>query len=503
MSSISSYSIIHDLEDQLPPNYEKEREELPLKEIPGGYGLPFFGAIKDRWDFYYNQGRDGFFQARMTQYKSTVFRANGPPGPFMAKNPKVIVLLDAASFPILFDMTKVEKKNVFDGTYMPSTGFTGGYRVLSFLDPSEPKHKSLKGYFFSVLASKHENFIPVLRKSLTELFNTLESQLSSKKEANFNPISDTYSFEYVFNLFCGKSPKDTVLGSQGNTTVDTWLVPQVAPLITLGVPKFLQLVEDLLIHTFPIPSFLVKSKYNKIYQAFSSSATEVLDKAKDFGLEKEEACHNLIFLTCFNTYGGMKVLFPSLFKWIGQAGPTLHAQLVHEIRSMVKQEGGVTFAAIEKMALTKSVVYEVLRIEPPVPFQYGHAKEDLVIQSHDASFKVKKGEMMFGYQPFATKDPKVFDKPEKFVAYRFMGKGEENLKYVFWSNGRETEDPSVDNKQCAGRDLVVLMARVLLVEFFLRYDTFTCVAEQFLVGTRVIFKSLTKASKFHQLKSFE
>ncbi|PON70459.1 Cytochrome P [Parasponia andersonii] len=494
MSSLSSYSILSQLEEQSPSDHDTFREDLPLKEIPGSYGLPFIGAIKDRWDFYYNQGRDEFFRARMTQYKSTVFRSNMPPGPFMAKDPKVIVLLDSASFPVLFDMTKVEKKDVFDGTYMPSTGFTGGYRILSFLDPSEPKHKALKGYFLSVLASKHDNFIPLLRKSLTELFNTLESQLSSNKEVNFNPISDTYAFEYVFNLFCGKNPKDTALGSGGNTTVDTWLVPQVVPLITLGVPKLLQLVEDLLIHTFPIPPFLVKSKYNKIYQAFSTSASEILDQAKSFGIDKDEACHNLIFLTCFNTYGGMKVLFPSLFKWVGRAGPTLHSQLAHEIRTIAKQEGGVTFAAIEKMVLTKSVVYEVLRIEPPVPFQYGHAKTDLVIQNHDASFKVKKGEMIFGYQPFATKDAKVFEDPEKFVPYRFMGKAEENLKYVFWSNGRETEDPTVDNKQCAGRDLVVLMARVLLVDFFLKYDTFTCSDEVFLVGTKVIFKSLTKAS---------
>ena len=155
--------------------------------------------------------------------------------------------------------------------------------------------------------------------------------------------------------------------------------------------------------------------------------------------------------------------------------------------------GVVTFAALEKMPLLKSVVYEVLRIEPPVPFQYAHAKEDLVIQSHDASFKIKKGEMIFGYQPFATKDPKVFENPETFVPYRFMGKAEANLKYVYWSNGRETEAPTADNKQCAGRDLVVLVARVMLVEFFLRYDTFTCTDEVFLVGSKVTFTSLTKA----------
>ncbi|EXB63649.1 Allene oxide synthase [Morus notabilis] len=476
-------------------NPPQDDDELPLKEIPGSYDPPFIGAIMDRWDFYYNQGRDGFFRARQEKYKSTVFRANAPPGPFIAKESKVVVLLDAISFPILFDTTKVEKTNFFDTTYMPSVNFFGGYRVLAFLDPSEPKHKALKQYFFNVLASKHDNFIPLLRKSLADLFNNLESQLEKSKEVNFNPISDSASFNYIFELFCDKSPSKTDLGPQGNKTfVDIWLVPQVTPIVTFGVPKLLQLVEDLLIHTFPIPAFLVKGKYKTIFEAFSSSAGPTLDKAKDFGIQRDEACHNLIFITCFNTYGGLKVLFPALFKWLGRASPTWHANLAKEIRNVVKQEGGVvTLAALEKMSLLKSVVYEVLRIDPPVPFQCARAKEDLVIQSHDASFKIKKGELIYGYQPFATKDPKVFENPETFVPYRFMGKAEANIKYVYWSNGRETEDPTVDDKQCAGKDLVVLMARVMLVEFFLRYDTFTCTDEVFLVGSKVTFTSLTKA----------
>ncbi|GKE04463.1 allene oxide synthase [Tanacetum coccineum] len=72
-------------------------------------------------------------------------------------------------------------------------------------------------------------------------------------------------------------------------------------------------------------------------------------------------------------------------------------------------------AAIEQMPLMKSVVYECLQINSPVPLQYGKAKHDLAIESHDAIYNVKKGEMLFGFQPFATKDPKVFDRPEEFV----------------------------------------------------------------------------------------
>src|SRR5687768_3193662 len=102
------------------------------------------------------------------------------------------------------------------------------------------------------------------------------------------------------------------------------------------------------------------------------------------------------------------------------------------------------------MALTKSVVYEALRIEPATPFQYGRAKDDLFIQSHDATFKIQKGEMIVGYQPFATKDPKIFQNP-------FVGKeGEKLVKYVLWSNGRETDDPTIHNKQCPAKNLVVM-----------------------------------------------
>jgi hydroperoxide dehydratase len=125
-----------------------------------------------------------------------------------------------------------------------------------------------------------------------------------------------------------------------------------------------------------------------------------------------------------------------------------------------------------------------------VPFQYGKAKEDLVVHSHDAAFEIKKGEMIFGYQPLATKDPKIFDDPEEFVGHRFVGEGEKLLKYLYWSNGREIDDPTVGNKQCPGKDLVVLLCRVMLVELFLRYDTFTVEAGRLPLGSSVTFKPL-------------
>ncbi|KAJ4967056.1 hypothetical protein NE237_018905 [Protea cynaroides] len=47
-------------------------------------------------------------------------------------------------------------------------------------------------------------------------------------------------------------------------------------------------------------------------------------------------------------------------------------------KTVVQSNGGtVTMSGMEQMELMKSVVYEMLRIDPPVPLQYGKAKKDL------------------------------------------------------------------------------------------------------------------------------
>ncbi|KAI3446054.1 hypothetical protein Pfo_002719 [Paulownia fortunei] len=467
--------------------------ELPIRQIPGDYGLPFFGPIKDRLNYYYSQGEVEFFKTRMEKYQSTVFRCNMPPGPFMARDPRVICLVDALSFQTLFDNSKIEKKDVLDGTFMPSTAFTGGYRACAYLDPSEPNHAILKGFFLSLLSKKHDTFIPLFRQTISGLFSGLEDEVSAKGSSNFNDLNDTMSFEFVFRLLCDKNPSETNIGPKGPKMVDLWLFCQLAPLMTLGlkfVPNFL---EDLLLHTFPLPFFPVKSDYNKLYDAFYKSAGLLLDEAERLGMKRDEACHNLVFLAGFNAYGGMKALFPSLIKWVATAGEHLHRRLADEIRAVVKKSG-VTPAALNEMSLTKSVVYEALRIEPPVPYQYGKAKQDFKIHNHESSFLIKKGEMLFGYQPIATKDPKVFENPDEFIPDRFVGEGEKLIKYVYWSNGRQTDDPTAENKQCPAKDLVVLLCRLMLVEFFLKYDTFNVEIGKILLGSAVTFKSLTQAT---------
>lgn len=486
-----------------PAADDEAPSDVPMKAIPGSYGVPFLSPIKDRLDFFYFQGADRFFQSRIDKYQSTVFRTNMPPGPFMAASPRVVALLDAKSFPVLFDVAKVEKRNVFTGTYTPSTSLTGGYRVCPYLDPSEPKHAKLKQLLLDLLASREPYVLPSFRSTYSTLFDAMESQLaaSPSAKADFNKLNDDSSFEFVCDAYFGSRPSAfPSLGSAGPSKARKWLFLQLCPLATLGLPV---VVEEIFLHTVPLPTVIVRSDYKALYSYFSSVAGPVLDAAEEqLGLPREEACHNLLFATVFNSYGGLKVLLPGILKWLSIAGRELHSKLVDEVRAAVEADvgagGEITLSALQRMELTRSVVYEALRIDPPVKFQYGKAKTDLTIESHDAKFQVKEGEMLFGYQPFCTRDAKVFENGGEFAGDRFVGeKGRELLRSLVWSNGPETESPTAANKQCAGKDLVVLVGRLLVAEFFLRYDTFTAEIGTSSFGAQVTVTSLTRASAGH------
>ncbi|KAL0366150.1 UNVERIFIED_CONTAM: Allene oxide synthase 1, chloroplastic [Sesamum radiatum] len=346
---------------------------------------------------------------------------------------------------------------------------------------------------FFLLSHRRDHVIPEFHNSYAELFESMEKDLATKGKAGFSSANDQAAFNFLARSFYGADPKDTRLGSDGPKLVSKWVLFHLHPLLILGLPRP---IEDGILHTFSLPPFLIKKDYQRLYDFFYQNSTPILDQAEKLGISRDEACHNLVFTTCFNSFGGLKIFFPNMLKWVGRAGVKLHAELAQEIRSAIKSNGGnVTMAAMENMPLMKSVVYEALRIEPPVPSQYAKAKRDFVIESHDAAFQIKEGEMLYGFQPFATKDPKIFDRAEEFVPTRFVGEeGEKLLKHVLWSNGPENATPTVNNKQCAGKDFVVLASRLLVVELFRRYDSFDIEVAASPLGASVTITSLKRAS---------
>ncbi|URE31580.1 Allene oxide synthase [Musa troglodytarum] len=90
----------------------------------------------------------------------------------------------------------------------------------------------------------------------------------------------------------------------------------------------------------------------------------------------------------------------------------------------------------------------------------------MMVASHDGRFEVRAGEVL----------------------------GEALLRHVLWSNGPETEGPTAENKQCAGKDFVVTVARLLVVELFLRYDSFEIEVGASPLGSLVKLTSLKRAT---------
>lgn len=477
-SSSSSTTTIRSVSVDSDVSTATEKPDLPLKEIPGSYGLPFFGAVKDRLDFHWFQQPPLFYEARRDKYQSTVYRTNVPPGPPFFPDPRVVVVVDQKSYPILFDVSKVEKKDIFVGTYMPSVDLTGGYRVLSYLDPSELKHKLLKQFSFDIIKTVAPRVVPEMTTAVADLFATYDAGLKKDGKVAFaSPIQDI-TYKMILTIFTNRDPylagpNSLTTGFSSQTVF--WLLAQIGPITNIPVPAILAPLVELTIHTFRIPFFLVKKSYDSLVNYFREYGAELLDIAeKQIGLERDEALHNLVFLTNFNTWGGVNILFPSVVKLLGTTSVDFQRELAAEVRKAVEDNGGqLTPKAVSAMPLVESAVYEVMRFAPPVPYQYAKAKEDLVIESHEAAFQIKKGETIAGYMPTACKDPKVFEDPKTFLPKRFLGEeGKALLQYVLWSNGPQTEPTTLENKHCAGKNFVLLLAHLFVASIYLKYDGF-------------------------------
>ncbi|KAL6888905.1 hypothetical protein ACP4OV_009931 [Aristida adscensionis] len=479
---------------------------LPIREIPGSYGVPFFSPLRDRLDFYYFQGPEEFFRSRIAGHGgATVLRVNMPPGPFVSGDHRVVAVLDARSFRVLLDDGMVDKAGTLDGTYTPSPALFGGHRPLAFLDAGDPRHAALKRVVIRLAAARMRHVAPAFGAAFAATFDAVEAGLAAGP-VEFNKLNMVHMLDFTCAALFGGAPPSKALGGAAAAKAFKWLAFQLHPLASKAITPWM--LEELLLHTFRLPAFLVRRDYAELTAYFAGAAAAVLDDAEEAepgAVPRDELLHNLVFLALFNAYGGFKIFLPHLVKWLARGGAALHARLAGEVRAAAPAatagEAVVTLAAVERMPLVKSVVWEALRMNPPVELQYGRARRDLVVESHDAAYEVRKGEMLCGYQPLATRDERVFRRGGEFVPDRFVvgdgdGDGERRrmLEHVVWSNGPETGAAAEGNKQCPGKDMVVAVGRLMVAELFRRYDTFAAGVEEMPLEPVVTFTSLTRAA---------
>ncbi|GMG98691.1 hypothetical protein Nepgr_000531 [Nepenthes gracilis] len=448
---------------------------LRVRPIPGAYGWPILGPISDRLDYFWFQGPETFFRKRFEKYMSSVFRTNVPPCfPFFAGvSPNVIAVVDCKSFAHLFDMDIIEKRNVLVGDFMPSTSFTGDFRVCAYLDTEEQDHAKVKSFAIDILRRSSEVWVSSLLSSMDVMWTTIDQSLSDHGKASYLVPLQKCLFNFLCKSIVGADPASSPhIAESGYAMLDKWLALQLLPTLKIGV---LQPLEEIFLHSFAYPFFLVKGGYDKLAEFIAKEGGEVVERGQvEFGLSSEQTIHNLLFILGFNAFGGFAVFLPSLLSALGKDTAEVQKKLRQEVRQ--KSNGStLSFNSVKEMPLVQSFVYETLRMNPPVPIQYGRARKDFLLSSHDSVYEVKKGELLCGYQKLVMRDPKVFADPETFVPDRFTGeKGRELLSYLYWSNGPQTGTPGPSNKQCAAKDYVTLTASLFLAYLFQRYDSITC-----------------------------
>ncbi|CAN6243599.1 unnamed protein product [Urochloa humidicola] len=424
-----------------------------------------------------------------------------PPGPFISGDPRVVALLDARSFHALLDDSLVDKSGTLDdGTYLPSLSLFGGHTPLAFLDAADPRHAAIKRVALHLAATRARHVAPAFAAT----FAAVEVGLAAAPPASgaagveFNKHNALHILDFTCAVLFGGAPPSKAMGDGAAA-----MALQLHPLASGAIKPWP--LEELLLHTFRLPPFLVRRDYAQLTAYFAGVAAAILDAENAGDVTRDELLHNLVFLAIFNAYGGFKIFLPHLVKWLAHGGADLHARLAAEVRAAVPAGEVITVAAVERMPLVKSVVWEALRMNPPVEFQYGRARQDIVVESHDAAYEVRKGEMLFGWQPMATRDERVFRRGGEFVADRFVAAsgedGEEErrrmLEHVVWSNGPENGEAKEGNKQCPGKDIVVAVGRLMVAELFRRYDTFEASVEENPLEPVVTFTSLTKAAAGH------
>ena len=333
----------------------------------------------------------------------------------------------------------------------------------------------IKSFAMDILKRSSSKWVSSMVTTLDATWDSLESQLAAAGEGG----SASYILPLQEFLFAFLSL--TLLGADasafpdikkcGHIYLDLWLGVQLLPTIPINV---VQPLEEIFLHSFSYPFWLVKSSYEKLMRFVENGAAETVARAQtDFNLTKEEAIHNLVFMLGFNAFGGFSLFFLSLLSSLSEQKPSVQAELRKEVREKLSNNV-LSFETVKEMDLVNSFVYETLRLDPPVPQQFGRARKDFDLTSHNTVYEIKKGELLCGYQPLVMRDPEIFENPEDFVYNRFSKKngGNKLLEYLFWSNGPQTgtAGPSASNKQCAAKDAVPQTAAVFLAYLFQRYD---------------------------------
>lgn len=419
---------------------------------PPGRRAPILGRIADTREFL--RGWRAFFERRREAFGSTVFRTQiaWP----------AVTLIDVEGFQVLFDTGAVQKRYGF-GPAIPRRDLVGG--IVPTVFANDEAHARQKRFLLEIVADA----TPRLEKTVLDWVDRAIARWDeAEKPFDWGKEGDDLLASVLFEWILGTAADSADVRGW----IDHVLSPLPWDLPTPRAPRPAREARDrLLIAIRGAPRF-----------------AEVAAGGRDAaGWSSDETARQLLFLLCFNAWGGLHGVWRSLLAEIS-LDPLLADRIHAEIAAAVPA-GRPGLAHLGRMPLLRGCVLETLRLHGPVPFAYGQARRDLIVRSGTGAYRVRRGEMLQGSFWMAGRDPSAFEDPDRFDPARHARP--EVARRVLWANGPGDLAPGPEDKICAGRDVVpailaLLLARLLQDRRWTLQDAPRWSDRRMLVGNRPV-----------------
>ena len=135
-----------------------------------------------------------------------------------------------------------------------------------------------------ILKRSSKVWVSELTSNLSTMWDNIEADLAKNNSSTYLVPLQKFIFNFLTKSLIGCDPLTSPeIAESGFVMLDRWLALQLLPTVKIGV---LQPLEEVFLHSFSYPFFLVSGDYNKLYRF-------ILDNGK---LISTTTTHNLFTL---------------------------------------------------------------------------------------------------------------------------------------------------------------------------------------------------------------
>lgn len=121
----------------------------------------------------------------------------------------------------------------------------------------------VKSYITDILKRSSGIWVPELVSNLDIMWDNIEASLSKSTSVSYLFPLQQFLFTFLCKALAGADPaRDPKITKSGYAMIDRWLALQLLPTVSIGI---LQPLEEIFLHSFAYPFFLVSGDYNNLY----------------------------------------------------------------------------------------------------------------------------------------------------------------------------------------------------------------------------------------------